>query len=146
MNVWKEKFYGPCASFPYLDINNKRQTYDKAKERKTHENNEHNRLNNLKHKLQLDIKESKRRAKSLGINYAEVESAEKMKKSDYEELEAGVDTFNEALEGKSTDFEEKLKEKSDFDDQRYNLDSSNINSPIIKKEIVFQSEKDKHEV
>jgi hypothetical protein len=143
INNWKEKFYGQVASFVYLDMNNKKQIYDKNKEQKNHEIQEQKLLQKkLKHQLQIDVKQSKKKTKNLSRQYGELESAEKMKKNEYDEYDGNrTDTFNDGFERKSTaDFDNKLKEKSDFDDQRYNLDSSNINSPVIKKEILFNDE------
>ena len=65
----------------------------------------------------------------------EAESAQQIRKS-YEEFQNPND-----FEEKATDFDENLKEKSEFDEQRYNVDSSNINSPVKKMEIHFNSDK-----
>lgn len=143
ISMWKERFFGPAVSFPYTDMAGKRQVYDRGKEQRLLDER-HEKRSQRKQHLHLDFPEGKKRVRNNArIDYGEAESAEKMKRKDYDEFD---DTGNEGFGGErkgSSDFEEKVKEfkeGSDFDEQRYNLDSSNINSPIAKKEIVFNCE------
>lgn len=104
------------------------------------ESYDHNRINLInsldkkKKKLQLDLKQ-KKNCEKLRINYGESESAQKIKKNSIDENEEEDDR----LEEKTTNAGEK-NEQDGFEENRYSLDSTNINSPIIKKEIIFTNE------
>ena len=134
-----------------MDMENHMQVYDKLKDRA--QESIEKKFNHKKLHLQLNLNTKKKKfynnknsdADQLIIHSTEEEndSAQKMKKKDFVPFEESnhSNTYDECLEEKTTsDFDDKIKEKNEFDDQRYQLDSSNINSPIIKKEIHFNKE------
>lgn len=93
-----------------------------------------------KKKIQNEQKQKKQKNFPLKISYCGSESAQKLKKKDESDEENTAPNNSnpddiEIKEKSNDDFQEKSINDENFDIQRYYLDSSNINSPIIKKEI-----------
>lgn len=104
----------------------------------SYDNNRINIINSndkKKKKLHVDLNK-KKNCEKLRITYGESESAQKFKKKSNDENE----DYDDKLEEKTTNAGEKNEYQDGFEENRYSLDSTNINSPIIKKEIIFTNE------